>query len=450
MNSTNEGIYDPKKELDTYTYSEKFGWIQEKLWFCAGADVALMKRCPRSEQIKEEGIGGIVLATAVLAFFSGSYAMYVVFGPKVGLALSAEQQQIDWQAVFIAGFIGFIWSLVILNIDRFVVSSTGHGDGTDKITWGEFFRALPRLVMAILIGFCLSAPLEIRVMKSEIEAQLRIEQETYSKKLDNEQLPDFNEKSTFLENKKSAAETKIKKIDESLQKRESDIAMQRKKLDDEASGLSANGRPGQGKAYEAKMKNLEEMKAELEKSSAVVTEERGMLKSELQQTVRDIELLRSVRKQQQDDNQLKASNKDGLISRIHIAHDIGGYSFWILAGLLMIIEIAPIFFKMMMPSGPYLRLLQNQNEIVLAKYGIVTEEHIKAGSTTEIETKSRHYFAETIREFEIQQLAAEQKLANLARNKFVDLVSEDIQKNPSEYLDLPVKSVEVKPPPVSY
>ena len=66
---------------------------------------------------------------------------------------------------------GLIWALVIFNIDRFIVSSTGKGDGTERITFRKLVQALPRLIMAILLGVCISAPLEIRILKPEIDAQ---------------------------------------------------------------------------------------------------------------------------------------------------------------------------------------------------------------------------------------------------------------------------------------
>ncbi len=176
--------YDPSKdkELDPYEYKDKkaFSKIRRALWFCAGADIELLQHCPHSERVKEEGIGGIVLATAVLAFVSGSYAMYCVFKEKTGHAFSAAQQSTDWVALPIALVIGLIWSLVIFNLDRFIVSSGGHGDGTDAITPSEFLKALPRLVMAAIIGLTLSKPLEIRIMESEINAKLTAVQRDFA------------------------------------------------------------------------------------------------------------------------------------------------------------------------------------------------------------------------------------------------------------------------------
>jgi hypothetical protein len=62
------------ESIDQYRYPDEGELHQSKiskfLWFCAGADLQLLKHCPQSERIKEEGIGGVVLATGVLAFLS--------------------------------------------------------------------------------------------------------------------------------------------------------------------------------------------------------------------------------------------------------------------------------------------------------------------------------------------------------------------------------------------
>ena len=49
------------------------------LWWCAGAHQPLLKQHP-SEQTKYAGLGGVLLATFLLAALSGGYALYTVFG----------------------------------------------------------------------------------------------------------------------------------------------------------------------------------------------------------------------------------------------------------------------------------------------------------------------------------------------------------------------------------
>jgi hypothetical protein len=152
------------------------GRITRFLWSCAGADPDILARCPYTDSVKFQGVGGVVLATSVLAFASGSYAFYTVFEPKTGTALARE---LHGPTVAMAVAAGLVWGLVIFNIDRFIVSSTGKGDGTERVTLREIGQAIPRLVMAVLLGVVISAPLEIRILKPEIDAQLELEQNEY-------------------------------------------------------------------------------------------------------------------------------------------------------------------------------------------------------------------------------------------------------------------------------
>lgn len=94
-------------------------------------------------------------------------------------------------------FIRRFWSylgIIIFNLDRFIVSSTGKGDGTDSITWKEFFQALPRLLIALILGFTISKPLELKIIETEINVQLRKEQQL--------KLDEFNN-NTYLKYKNS-------------------------------------------------------------------------------------------------------------------------------------------------------------------------------------------------------------------------------------------------------
>ena len=62
-------------------------------------------------------------------------------------------------------FFGVIWGLIIFNIDRFIVASTGKGDGTEAITSGEIKAAIPRILMGMIIAITISKPVEIRCFK---------------------------------------------------------------------------------------------------------------------------------------------------------------------------------------------------------------------------------------------------------------------------------------------
>jgi hypothetical protein len=431
MNATAEDVYDPKR-LDQYSYKVNFPWIQRKLWFCAGADIELLKRCPRSEQIKEEGIGGIVLATTVLAFLSGFYAMYIVFGPK--LSLTGQEMPIDIWAVIKALVVASIWALIILNLDRFVVSSTGHGDGTDAITLKEIWLAIPRIIMAIIIGLCLAAPLEIRIMESEILAELKSRQAAFMR--EKNALYDENEFKKFVEpaeRLKIEIEANIKQLNENLKIKEENVRIQSQRTQDEASGR-LTGRSGEGPGFRIASAELEQSRSELIQLREFTKSENDRLQNELLTARQRIEQIREEQQLAYKRHEQEAAAMDGIITRVLIAKDVGGLAYWVLAAMLMIIEIAPIFFKMMMPRGPYLALQDNQNAIVLASNAIQRIAVIDSEKNHGV-FEEKYIQAETIEAFEKGQLEAERELAIIARTHFIEVVAEDIRKNPQKYMD---------------
>mgnify|MGYP001300528226 CR=1 FL=1 len=98
----------------------KPGIFTRFLWFCAGADAQLLCRCPKYDQVKYQGLGGVVLATGLLAFLSGSYAFYTIFSPKNDTALNT---MLDNPTLIQACVFGLFWSLMICNLISFFCSS---------------------------------------------------------------------------------------------------------------------------------------------------------------------------------------------------------------------------------------------------------------------------------------------------------------------------------------
>ena len=69
-------------------------------------------------------------------------------------------------------------------------------------------------------------------------------------------------------------------------------------------------------------------------------------------------------------NLLTAKNMNGLLMRIQIAHEIGGYLPWLIMMLLLSLELSPIFFKMYMTKSAYDYFKENQHRQALADNGI--------------------------------------------------------------------------------
>ena len=409
--------------IDNYNYKVEAGPIRRALWFCAGADPQLMARCPHSERVKEEGIGGVILATAFLAFASGSYALNFVFGSP-------------WLAIFA----GFVWGLVIFNLDRFIITSTGHGDGTNDIGGKELLYASPRIVMAIIIGVCLSAPLEIRIFQTEIESVLQ--QENDKKLASRSKIIEADFAKTYERNN-----AEIKRIHTSIDEVEANYIMDTAEKNKEATRIfnqkAAESSTGVGPRTEYLQKSYENM-------MAVIADREARFKTEKMDSQTKVQALKeetAIALAKKDAKLEKMKNEtlkiDGLAVRLHIMHEQFPWQSAFLMALLMMIEITPVITKMMLRNESYYYLMENQHQIVIAKYAIETKTSIgvaegasEAGEISNAEEKVQvtYYQAESVLKAEKGKLEVESALTEDAQLAFKEQKSDDIKKNPNKYV----------------
>jgi hypothetical protein len=421
--------YNPKK-IDTYEYQEQATLIRRILWFCAGADVKLLARCPQSERIKEEGIGGIVLATGGLAFVSGSYAFYTVFSTNTSLQYD---QPLDVGAALASIIFGLMWALVIFNLDRFIVSSVSHGDGTAKITWSEFSSAIPRIIMAIIIGLCLSKPLEIRVMKSEIEAELHLKRMKYREKEESKLEAQIKEKKGEFEGRRSELSEKLDKYIKDIDEKEKGIVKQTEVMNAESGGQ--RGARGIGPEYKAAEKLREELRAEKQVLEQRFADDKARLEDEKKRIDDTIDKINAEKEASLREIEKRSQGLDGLIERITVAHDKYPVPSTILSLLLIIIEVAPIFFKMMLEKGPYELLVENQKRIVQARYAIEAHSHINTENGAKQIVGEAFHQADLISNFEVGNLTVEKTLTSRIQENYQGLMLADIDANPEKYVE---------------
>ena len=125
--------------------------LQRFFIFCSGADSDILDTCSKGEQNKYAGIGATVFFTAVMAFIASGYALYTVF-----------------DNIYTAIFFGFIWGLLIFNLDRYIVSTIKKRDSLKS----ELLQAAPRIVLAVIIAVVISKPLEMKIFEKEINQVL--------------------------------------------------------------------------------------------------------------------------------------------------------------------------------------------------------------------------------------------------------------------------------------
>lgn len=393
------------------------------LWFCAGADGSLLRRCPQSDWIKYQGIGGIVFATAMLAFVSASYAFYTVFSPKTDTALQAT---VHPPTAVVSAVAGVLWALVIFNIDRFIVSSTGKGDGTEKITIQEFVQSLPRLLMAGIIGVCISAPLEIRILKPEIDAQLELEQNEYLRKLNQHSEGLIQARKEELMGKADKAQAYLNDRTEYFEKRRLEIKEQRHLLELEAEGRSSKGVAGRGPAWRDKKETLDKMEEELTRDTQAHQAKADIIAADVAGFNKLLSQLTQELDAAKSSNLAQSRHLDGLMKRIHISHEIGGLVPWAILLLLLAVETGPIFFKMMLVQSTYDYLSENAKRLAVAKAGIEMDAQVVYSEKNEaIRIDFFHDVDSRVAE-EKRRLESEAQMAIAIHERFREVTAQEV------------------------
>ena len=366
--------------------------------------------------MKYAGIGGIVLATGLLAMASGGFAFTTAFGPK-GMAGSDLMSSIGFKVATVA--FAIFWGLMIFNLDRFIVSSTGKGDGTDSITWKEFGQAIPRIIIALILGLTISKPLEIKILETEINVELRKKQQ--------EKLAEFNEST------KKQYQYEIDRIDADLLKIETDrnVLVDRQKAAEQEYIDQMQGRSGMA-GYGPRAKQLESLKDEKTKQVTEFDE----------RTKTQVENLRKQRQKKLEDldhelnvtNLNQAHNLDGLLARMETSHDLSPLMGFILTLVFLSIEMGPIFFKMMMTKGAYDYMVENFNLRQNIENGIIREEHLYEGKNGALlMEKYRYLQVEAIQKEKEEALEAQKALTTEIVGSWKNAQLKELQNNPNDF-----------------
>lgn len=422
----------PEAAVPEYDYELKLNPLSRALYFSAGADVQLLRYCPNYDRVKLQGIGGTVIATAMLAFVSGSYAIYTVFGPNS--PGQDDPLSLTWFAVSI--LVGLVWAAVIYNLDRFIVAASGHGDGTDKIRWSEFFRALPRIAMACLIGFVIAKPLEIRIMKSEIDSRLEQQQadlrEEYMARAAKTRDGQIE---VITRAKKELAEQRDKKSQEL-----ETLRLEWNKAEDafrqEFEGLGGTGQKGVGKAAAEKKSLLEQRKAAYEEAKPRIQPEIIELQTRIKEKDTEADKAQLKYNEAQATAKRQSEKLNGLIKRIQIAHEISPMATWFLTLMLVFIEVAPLIFKMMISLSPIDYLTENQKRLTLVRRGILMSHELDAkGELIQDVKKARYHQVELEQLQVVGKIEIDHELTAAVQQKFKTEVAADIENNPSRYIE---------------
>lgn len=300
--------------------------IKNFFWLCSGASRVLLEKCP-TEASKYVGIGATIFFTGVFAALSAAYALFSVF-----------------ESYFAAVGFGIVWGLMIFNLDRFIVSSFRKTGNRKK----EFYMAVPRLILAILISLVIAKPLEMKIFEKEIMSEFELmEKQQFSQKKneidvryqkENQQIQDD------IVRLKSEIRNKVQKRDELR------IRAQR-----EADGTGGSMRRNAGPIYQIKKADADRQEGELNRlrgtNETLIAQKQNRL-YEIDSFITQ-EVL-AIGRPTVPGPAARMDALSGLASKssaIWMAN-------WFIILLFIAVETAPVTVKLISPRGPYDRLLQ--------------------------------------------------------------------------------------------
>lgn len=322
--------------------------ITDFFWFCSGAHIETLKKYP-TEHNKYVGIGATIFFTALFASLSGGYAMYFVFSGSSA-------------AVLFAMLFGIIWGLAIFNMDRYIVASIKKTGGSNQ----QIYQALPRILLAIMIGIVISRPLELKIFDKEIRQKLKT---SYL----NGQRSKIDTLNRAFSDKYSIELAKFEELKSEKDSLEKDINRSRYILNQEVFGDKTNqtsGVTGFGTYAKQKQTVIDQKEARL---------------IQVRNDIQRIDDIINRRKEMEGLNSTLLFNEKQLDSLANVAgfadrnYALGQLSFnpdgsrdvdtylaiSFISFLFVLLECLPVFVKLMSDKGPYDVALQNIESVAI-------------------------------------------------------------------------------------
>lgn len=310
-------------------YSAKLTKLNSLLCRVAGSDLNILTLYPH-EIPRHARIGAIILSTAALASVSMFFAIQTVS-----------------RSIITGVFAGLLWGVAIFLLDSYIIASYRKSDKK----WQEIKVALPRLLLAIVLGSSISIPLELQVFSNEISETIKvIEKEKELENQDKEKMtyekniaPYKNEKQILLQDNKTIND-ELKPYVDKVNGLEADLS-------NELGGGGTSGKYGDGIVAREIKKQLENSKTEKK-----VKEDELMprFNSNAKRIIQLDSLIASTTQNPAEEVSLSGiSAQLDALQRLTRQNSYVFFAYWIFFLLILGMETAPIFVKFFTAKGSY-------------------------------------------------------------------------------------------------
>jgi len=318
-------IFTTQKK-NNYNYNSTPSLLKP-LWFAAGADPILLKNGTYNDQVKMACLGGTVYATTILAFFSGSYAIHTVFSEN----LNQNIQLMSWA-------MGFVWAMIIFNLDRYIVSSTPPN--TEKDTSHKNLKKLcsipflTRIVLGFILGVVISTPLKIKIFEKDIQSKIS---EKITADFDKRRLNIIKNNPEYNNLKKDSIRI-AKEITDKIKA----IKQQESLYNTQVHQGTENSPSGRG----PKAKDAERLKNKYESEKKDLESQQKNNADSISNFIKKIDI------DIKNDNSI-INGYNSLVSKAAMPSEINFLISWFILLFFLAIELTPIILKTLMESSPY-------------------------------------------------------------------------------------------------
>jgi hypothetical protein len=285
---------------------------------CSGADKNILEGCSEGERTKYAGIGATVFFTAVMAFIASAYALFTVF-----------------DSVYPALLFGLVWSLLIFNLDRFIVSTIRKRDSFGS----EFLQATPRIILAIIIAIVISKPLEIKIFEKEINTVLLKEKNAMA-------LENKKEVANYFKSDLDKNKSEIDRLKLEIANKEKEVNTYYETYIAEAEGTAGTKKLGKGPVFKEKIAKHDLAKKELD----------SLQKNNLSKIAtldKTAKTLHTDLDKKIIETQPIIDGFDGLMARINALDKLPWLPSFFIMLLFLAIETSPIIAKLLSSKGEY-------------------------------------------------------------------------------------------------
>lgn len=344
----------------------------------AGAQPDVLRKA-RTDRVKYTAMGGVLLTTSGVAAVSATFALNSTLNLALPVAITA----------------GLAWGLVILNLDRMLIVSITRQSGWLR----NLSAAVPRLLLAFVIGSIVSVPLVLRIFQPEINGELQVLHAenliAAQEKLD-QQYADIGPMQQKVDNLQAIASGQAQPSvadDPDVKAAQSRVDIAQAAFDKadaaaqcELNGTCGTGQRGVGEAYRQAKAKADAAKAELDAANAALNDATAKARAKISdgtasnmQAAKDelatlkprLEKRKAEREQAQARLDSGELNSEGLLARLEALDRLTAGSAnmrlanYALLSLFLLIEVLPVLVKLLSLVGKeslYDRVLAKDEE----------------------------------------------------------------------------------------